>query len=960
MSLLAPYSGASGQDHVPFESADSRNTRTGTRHGHGTSNKLTAKYLYGRIHSLENTANQYRLSRKAGFAVESQREAGDIYFMLGQYQSAVGDYKIALNLAEGNQTASCRVRAHLIRAYANQGELSKAREFLDQARGDKCLEDDKVAADLLEAEGETLFWSGARAEAIDPLTQAREGFAKAGDHDGEALSLLMLANSKVGSPEKSDRDEAPGLARQALRLSSDAGNNYWVARAQMSLAFMAAAAGDFELAQCNCDESLSVFQTMRDQDDGAIILNISGKLARETGDIEKSLEFYRKAKAVFASLNDREGEAEAITGMAAALKSLKRYQPLLSLYSQKLRLARQAGNPSLVASAIMDLAGLHQMRREYGKAAILYQQALKKYRSMDLRYGEGDVLIRMALMSVAQGKATEAVTLLKDALQLKESTAQIEDVARIHFEIARIYREQHRLSDARAEAEKTIQIIESQRLRIARFDSRAQYFASVHQYYSLYIQILMALYDLNSEPQFRQLAFEASERSKVRSLIDLLASSGQSSPCPGLLAKQIDSAPDRIQDGREKEPVSSTQALTLQEIQEGIVDPETLLVEYALGDEKSYAWVIARDKIASFELPSEAQLRKLALGFRKDLVPLEPRRNETVSEYYGRKARAAQGYLQRSRALARLLIGAVNPRPGQRILIVPDGPLQYIPFSALPSPDSANDQTTFLAQHDLISVPSASALAAMRKAAAKRAPPTAGIAIFADPVFEHGQQQSGPYLNTVNPDTRQVLNRALRDIKRSQHIARLPGSRNEAIKIRQIFGSEHTLLALGFNANRAAVINGAVSSFRIIHFATHGIVDSHHPEMSGLILSLINSKGDHQDGYLRLGDIYKLQLSADLVVLSSCESALGRDLQAEGIIGLPRGFLYAGAKRVIATLWKVDDAATAVLMQKMYARIQRGESPPAALREAQLELRRGTQFSEPYYWAAFVLEGDYK
>src|SRR5262249_1448323 len=147
-----------------------------------------------------------------------------------------------------------------------------------------------------------------------------------------------------------------------------AGNQYGVAKAQMSLAFIAAAAADFELAQCNCDESLSAFQTMGDQDDGAILLNISGKLARETGDMEKSLDLYRKAKAVFASLKDREGEAEAITGMVTALKTLKRYQPLLSLYTQKLRLARQAGNPSLLASALIDLAGLHQMRREYGKA----------------------------------------------------------------------------------------------------------------------------------------------------------------------------------------------------------------------------------------------------------------------------------------------------------------------------------------------------------------------------------------------------------------------------------------------------------------------------------------------------------------------------------------------------------------------------------------------------------------
>jgi CHAT domain-containing protein len=130
--------------------------------------------------------------------------------------------------------------------------------------------------------------------------------------------------------------------------------------------------------------------------------------------------------------------------------------------------------------------------------------------------------------------------------------------------------------------------------------------------------------------------------------------------------------------------------------------------------------------------------------------------------------------------------------------------------------------------------------------------------------------------------------------------------------------------------------------------------------MSGLILSLLNPKGEHQDGYLRLSDIYNLKLSADLVVLSSCDSALGKDLESEGIIGLPRGFLYAGARSVVASLWKVDDDATAALMKGLYSRMQQGQSPQAALRESQLELAKDARYRQPYYWAGFVMEGDYR
>jgi CHAT domain-containing protein len=200
----------------------------------------------------------------------------------------------------------------------------------------------------------------------------------------------------------------------------------------------------------------------------------------------------------------------------------------------------------------------------------------------------------------------------------------------------------------------------------------------------------------------------------------------------------------------------------------------------------------------------------------------------------------------------------------------------------------------------------------------------------------------------------------LSDLQDSRWIPNLPGSRDEALAIQQIAGAARTRLAMGFDANREAVIDGSIARQRIIHFATHGIMDTRHPEMSGLVLSMLNKRGDYLNGYLRLSDIYNLKLSADLVVLSSCESALGKDLGSEGIIGLPRAFLYAGARSVIASLWKVDDDAAVTLMKAFYSRLQRGEDTAQALRGAQLDLLRNARLSDPYYWAAFVLEGDYR
>jgi CHAT domain-containing protein len=165
---------------------------------------------------------------------------------------------------------------------------------------------------------------------------------------------------------------------------------------------------------------------------------------------------------------------------------------------------------------------------------------------------------------------------------------------------------------------------------------------------------------------------------------------------------------------------------------------------------------------------------------------------------------------------------------------------------------------------------------------------------------------------------------------------------------------------LGFDASRDAAIGPGIGKYRFVHFATHSVVDDEHPESSGVILSLFKKDGSPEDGYLRLRDIYSLKLAADVVVLSACDTALGENIKGEGIVGLTRGFMYAGAPRVVATLWRVDDEVTSFFMKQFYKGIlQEHESPVASLRAAQLELRKQARWRSPYYWGAFVIEGEW-
>src|SRR5205807_6123548 len=205
----------------------------------------------------------------------------------------------------------------------------------------------------------------------------------------------------------------------------------------------------------------------------------------------------------------------------------------------------------------------------------------------------------------------------------------------------------------------------------------------------------------------------------------------------------------------------------------------------------------------------------------------------------------------------------------------------------------------------------------------------------------------------------EIVKQVARDVLGSSYIPRLPNSHFEAAAIVKAFGKEKVLLREGFDANREAA-KQLLPSYGFIHFATHEFLDTHHPELSGLVLSMVKKNGKEQDGYLRLRDIYQMKLSADLVVLSACQSALGKDLESEGMIGLTRAFLYAGSSRVISTLWKVDDQATAELMTYFYRRLRNGQAPSMALRSAQADLAKTPDWKHPYYWAAFVLQGEYR
>jgi CHAT domain-containing protein len=422
--------------------------------------------------------------------------------------------------------------------------------------------------------------------------------------------------------------------------------------------------------------------------------------------------------------------------------------------------------------------------------------------------------------------------------------------------------------------------------------------------------------------------------------------------------------------------LTQPQPLSAKDVQQQLLDADTVLLEYSLGKERSYPFVVTQNSLSAGELPKQAEIEGLTrkvyeLLTARSQVP----ESETALHRKARLAKTDTEYAGAMAKLSKLLLGPVASQiAGKRLLLVSDGALQYIPFSILPDPGSSAG-VPLIAGHEIVSLPSASVLAVLRRTQMGRKESSKAVAVLADPVFSAHDARVQSGVKAKQSGTRSVpqtedngpadlsesrLTRSVRDMG-FLSLPRLPFTRQEAEAIMSVTPSGEGMEALDFKASRELSTSPELAKYRIVHLATHGLVDSEHPEFSGLVLSLVDKQGKQQNGFLGLEDIYNLDLPVDMVVLSACETGLGKEIKGEGLIGLTRGFMYAGASRVVASLWSVDDVATAELMSRFYKGILReGLSPATALRQAQIEMWRQKRWRNPYYWGGFVLHGEWK
>jgi CHAT domain-containing protein len=763
-------------------------------------------------------------------------------------------------------------------------------------------------------------------------------------------------------------------------------------------------AGDFQRALDYYLQALPLFAESPQR--RAITLNNIGVAYSSLGEPERALDYLRQSLDLLKSGPDRSAEALTLNNIGYAYNRLTKYREAQDYYNQSRAMLQKIGNRSLEAQTLDLLGASYSDMGQPDKALELHQQSLEIQRTAKNIRREALSHSNLGHVYVLLGQPEKALDHFNQALAIQHSVNDLNSAAITLEGRARAQQKLGNLTAARKDVEESLSLIETVRARSGSQSLRASYLASREKAYELYVDVLMQLHAKDPAPRHDAEALQASERGRARSLLEMLneapadieqgvgadlvkrereirqainakaqrqiqltAQNGSRQEIE-TFGKEIRALEDEYQQVqvaiRNASPayaaLTQPQPLGLKEIQQ-LLEPNTVLLEYSLGDERSYLWAVTQDSLKAFALPKGEEIGKVAQQVYQSLTARSVMKSlETPAQREQRIAQADAQFQQSSAELARMILAPAAAEFGtKRLVVIADGALQYVPFAALPLPGSTRP---LIVEHELVSLPSASSLAVQRQTLANRKPAPKDVAVIADPVFSARdsrlKSRASTSAATADDDTR-IIEHVGNGSGGPLNVRRLPFTRQEADRILAVAPAGSSLRAVDFRANRSIATSGELSNYRYVHFATHGYLDTSRAGLSAIVLSLVDEQGKPQDGFLRTHDIYNLKLPAELVVLSACETGLGKDVKGEGLEGLTRGFMYAGARRVVVSLWNVNDKATAGLMQHLYVgMLKNKKTPAAALRAAQIEMLRVKQWQSPYYWAAFVMQGEWR
>jgi CHAT domain-containing protein/tetratricopeptide (TPR) repeat protein len=922
-----------------------------------------------------------------------------------------GKYKIlldALRPATPQDRSRARGEAAFVKADAlfqrgRKEDLQQAVEILRASLSQwRAAEIPLAEADALTVMGLAHRRLGEMQQAIERYQQAFEIFQKQNWDIGGAL---MLNNIGVAYAEMGDRAMAIRYYLPVTKLWRQFNNSVMYGMTMTNLGASYGAVGEFRKSLETLEEALQTWKTLDNQKWKSNTFVKLGTVYGNLGEPEIAADYCHQAFQLWRESDGLLEKTQHLTCIGGAQADFGNYTKAIEYQSEALKICQEIGNSNCQVSTASGLGMTYFAMKDYPRSAECFQQALEISRAAKNLYNEAKLLSSLGRVHAILNDLPTAERLLRQSYELQQTIGDTQGEAMALGGLARVYRHQGRLGESLAAIQQSLALIEQQRQTLSGHSSQAAYFSRLHEHQEFYLGVQMQLHAQSPEAGHAVAAFQASEHSRARSLLEALREARsdirqgvdanllqretvvrqqlfyKEQVLADLLAgkngaERIATAKKEVEtlllQKREIEALirarspryaalTQPQPLNLAEIQKQVLDDDTALLEYAMGGERSYLFAVTKASFDVYELPVRAEIEELATEFyRLSARTFMDGGKWTIESENKLSAIAAK--------LSKMILApAAASLKKKRLLVVAEGALQYIPFAALPDGDSR----PLIASHEIVSLPSASTLAVLRRELNARQVAPKTLAVLGDPVFSANDTRLVASAKSIQTKTARGLSAEADTLRRSLRLgganvtaplqlSRLNHTRDEALSITALVPADSKLLALGFDANRQLATSDKLSQYRIVHFATHGWMDAAKPDLSAVVLSLVNKEGKPQNGFLRLHEIYNLNLPAELVVLSACETGIGKDIKGEGLISLTRGFMYAGARRVLVSLWPVDDPATAELMKRFYrGMIKENLTPSVALKKAQLEMQRQARWRSPYYWAGFVLQGEW-
>ncbi|MBD2359976.1 tetratricopeptide repeat protein [Anabaena minutissima FACHB-250] len=928
---------------------------------------------------------------------------GRTYDSLGEKQEALKYYNQALPLirAVGDRGEETATLNNIGVVYSDLGEKQEALKYYNQALpliravGDRGRE-----ATTLNNIGRVYADLGEKQEALKYYNQALPLLRTVGNRGGEAATLNNIGRTYDSLGEK---QEALKYYNQALPLIRAVGDRGGEATTLNNIGLVYSSLGEKQEALKYYNQALPLFRAVGDRGGEATALNNIGRVYASLGDKQEALKYYNQALPLYRAVGDRGGEATALNNIGRVYDSLGEKQEALKYLNQALPLLRAVGDRGGEATALNNIGVVYSDLGEKQEALKYYDQALPLLQAVGDRGGEATTLFNLAYLERNRDNLQQARTHIQAAIDIIEDlrtkiidqqlrTSYFASVQNYYKFYTDLLMQLHKKDPSQGYDALALHISERSRTR-GLVELLTQANVDIRKNVDPKVIAEERRLNLLLDAREKQLSQLVSQKQPPTQLI-----TATKEQIAALIKQQEDLKNQIRTTNPEYAALKYPQPLTLPQIQQQL-DKDTVLLQYSLDKDRSYLWLVTPNSLNTYELPGSEQIEKAVRNLHQQLTrPLVAGATEEE------KAQSFADTTKAAKELSQIILAPVAGKLGRkRLVVVADGVLHKIPFAVLadltPQPPSLRGKgeqekdkekeqkqaqennklpsplrggvgggvnyQPLLVNHEIITLPSVTSLATHRQQLKGRKPAPKTLAVMADPVFSADDTR----VTGKAPQTsasldleleRSALKRSLNNINRSG-LDRLPGTRQEADAVLKMVSPQESLQAFDFDANYNFVTSQQLSQYRLLLFATHGIFDDTNPELSGIVTSLVDKDGKAQKGFLRLNDIFNLDLPAELIVLSACESGLGKEVQGEGLIGLTRGLMYAGSARIVVSLWKVNDQATSLLMQELYTQILReGKTPAVALREAQLKLWQQKQWQNPRFWSAFTIQGKWE